>query len=278
MNTEDIIIGATVHDSIINSIGDTLCLTPIIEEISKQKNQKLIISTLIPEIFNNNPYVKDVMNTNNLTIDISHSLPYYSIEYSSNIVEFYAERAGITLPKDHKPRIYLTDEEKKYGKHMLSEFEGFKRIAVSTLTSADCKNLRYEFISPLFKRLRNRGYILIEVGKGNRDTRYDFDKTFFNCSTLRESCSIINSCHLYLGVDAGLYHIAAALDIPQVVFFRNNQSANNSYPDTFNIESRVKCEGGCLARHLRDCQVGNRCMENFDLERYYNLITKILPI
>ena len=275
---ENIIIGATLYDNIICSIGDTLCLTPVIEEISKQKNQLVTVSTLVPELFYNNPYVKDIVNTNFVTVNLSHSIPYHTIEYSSNVVESYAEQLNMTLPKDHKPKIYLSDEELEYGRNQLREYEGFKRIAVSTMTSTDCKNLRYEFISPLLKRLKDQGYILIEVGKGNRDTRYDFDKSFFNWTSLREVCSVINACHLYLGVDAGLYHIAAALDVPQVVFFRNNQSANNSYPDTYNIESRVKCEGKCLARHLRDCEVGNRCMENFDLDRYYNLITKVLPI
>jgi ADP-heptose:LPS heptosyltransferase len=275
---EDIVIGATVHGGIIYSIGDTLCLTPIIEALSKQKNQLITVSTSIPELFYNNPYVKEIVNTNNLTIDISHSLPYYSVEYSSNVVEFYAERVGITLPKEHKPKIYLDDDELEYGRNQLREYEGFKRIAVCITTLADCKNLRYEYMTPFLDRLRDRGYKLFGIGREKFENRYDWDKSFIDQTTIREACSIINFCHLYLGVDAGLYHIAAALDVPQVIFFRNNQSANNSYLDTYNIESRIKCEGGCLARHLLNCQTNNRCMDNFDLDRYYNLITKVLPI
>lgn len=275
---EDIIIGVTVHGGIIYSIGDTLCLTPIIEALSKQKNQLITVSTSIPELFYNNPYIKEIVNTNNLTIDISHSLPYHSVEYSSNVVEFYAERAGITLPKDHKPRLYLSNDEIKYGRDVLREFEGFKRIAVCLTTSTYCKDLRYEYIRPLLDRLKNDGYILIGIGVEKFDSRYTFNKSFINWTSLREVSSIINTCGLYLGVDAGLYHIAAALDVPQVVFFRNNQSANNSYSDTFNIESRIRCEGSCLERHLHVCQSEKRCMDNFDLDRYYNLITKVLPI
>jgi ADP-heptose:LPS heptosyltransferase len=269
---ENIVIGVTYQNHLIISIGDTLCLTPIIEEISKQKNQLINVSASIPELFFNNPYVIGT-NTDNPTINLSPCL-----SYDCNIVKYYASQLNIELPKNSKPKIYLSDEEKKYGRYQLSEFEGFKRIAVSTTTSTDCKDLRYEYILPLLNRLKDRGYILIGVGKGNLDARYDFNKSFFNRTSLRESCSIINTCHLYLGVDAGLYHIAAALDVPQVVFFRNNQSANNSYPNTYNIESRIKCEGECLARHLHVCQAENRCMDNFDLERYYNLITKVLPI
>lgn len=275
---EDIVIGATVHGGIIYSIGDTLCLTPIIEEISKRKNQLITVSTSIPELFYNNPYIKEIVNTNNLTIDISHSLPYYSVEYSSNVVDFYAERANIELPKDRKPKIYLSNTEIEYGKNELKEFNGFKKIAVSVKTSTECKDLKYEFISPLLNRLKKYGYKLIGIGKENFESQYDYDKSYINKTTLREICSIIKMCDLYLGVDAGLYHIAAALDIPQVVFFRNNQSSNNSYPDTYNIESKTRCNGLCLARHLRNCQNNNRCMDNFDLDRYYNIIIKVLPI
>lgn len=283
---EEVIIGATVHKNVISSIGDTLCLTPIIEAVFKQQYRPLIVATEYPELFFNNPYVKasiytkgeiKKINPDDTIIDISHSLPYVSIEYSSNVVEFYSERTGIKLLKDHKPRLYLSEDEMEYGRNQLREFEGFKRIAVSMTTSASCKDLKYEYMLPLLDRLRNDGYKLIGFGKENFESRYNWDKSFINKTTVREACSIMKFCHLYMGVDAGLYHIAAALNIPQVVFFRSNQSSNNSYSDTFNMESKIRCEGDCLARHLHDCQSDNRCMDNFNLDRYYNLITRILP-
>ena len=269
---EDIIIGVTYQNHIIVSIGDTLCLTPIIEEISKQKDQLINVSTTIPELFLNNPCVIGT-NVNSPTINLSPCL-----SYDCNIMRYYASQLNIELPKNSKPRIYLDDNEIEYGKNQLRGFDGFKKIAVCMTTSTDCKDLRYDYMLPLLNKLINTGYALIGVGKENFDNHYDFNKSFINKTTIREACSIINACDLYLGVDAGLYHIAEALDVPQVVFFRNNQSSNNSYIDTYYMESRVKCESECLAKHLRVCQSNTRCMDNFDLDEYYYLITNILPI
>ena len=49
-------IGVTHENILIKSIGDTLGLTPIIEKYGKL----ISVSTPLPELFINNPYVKSV--------------------------------------------------------------------------------------------------------------------------------------------------------------------------------------------------------------------------
>lgn len=269
----DISIGIafTQPDTLCNSVGDTLGLTPVIERLSIEKQQKITVCTIVPELFYNNPYVARIINYPYPSINI---LPCRQVP--CNIVRYYGKQTNIELPIKIKPKIYLTDNEIEYGKNMLKIFDGSKKIAVSIETGYDSKNLRGAHISSLFNRLREQGHKLIGVGIPN-NVQYDYDMSLFNKTTLRQAFSIINECDLFLGIDTGLFHCAAALDVPQVIFFRNNLSSNNKYPDTFYIDSRIKCQGGCL-NHIRTCQSLVRCMDSFDLDKYFYLINKCLDV
>jgi RimJ/RimL family protein N-acetyltransferase len=266
-------IGLTYQNYPVVSIGDTLCLTPIIEAISKERNELTTVCTPLPELFFNNPYVKDITQNQNPNINLQPC-----VSHGCNAIELYAKQMNLKLPKRSKPKIYLSNDEIEYGKNALAEFEGYKKIAVSLESSTEVKDLKYNYLSPLLNRLKRNGYKLIGVGKEKIPKHYDYDKTFINKTSLREVCAIINECDLYLGVDAGLYHISAALDVPQVVFFKNNRASINSYSDTHYIDSKIECKGNCLTPHITKCYNSVRCMDSFDLNEYYNLIVRVLPI
>jgi ADP-heptose:LPS heptosyltransferase len=254
-------------DRLCSSIGDTLGLTPIIEKLSEDNN--ITVCTAVPELFYNNPHVKNIL-----------VIPYPNINISPcrctecNIIQFYGEQLNIELSKETLPKIYLTSDEIKFGKNLLSDFDGSIKIAISTETYYDSKNLRYGYISPFFKKLKEEGCKLIGIGMGE-EYQNEFDMSFINKTTLREALSILNSCDLFIGIDNGLFHCAAALNIPQVIFFRNNGSSNNKYINTHYVESKVKCHGRCLL-HIPVCECPNRCMDNFDLDEYLELVKKII--
>jgi len=266
-------IGVVIKEKLIDSLGDSLGLTPVIEELYSQDKTPVIVSTLLPEIYLNNPYVGSIVNNISPSISL---IPCLS--YSCNIAQNYAKQLNIELPKDVKPKIYLSSCEKDYGKSLLTEFDGFKKIAVSLTTSADCRCLRYGYISRLLNKLKQEGYKLIGIGQENFENGYEYDKSFINLTTIREAAAILNACDLYLGVDSGLYHLAAAVGVPQIVFFRHNDSSNNRYSNTFFIDSKIKCGDICLTQHLSKCNVDVRCMDSFDLDEYHKLVIKTLPL
>ncbi len=259
-------------DRLCGSVGDTLGLTAIIEKLYEEKKEKIVICTPnhLSQLFYNNPYVKNVIDNSHPSISIS---PCGYV--ACNIIHNYAKQINIELSKDTKPKIYLTDDEIEYGKNILKEFDGFKKIAISTETGGNSKNLKCDYISPLFNRLKQQGYKLIGVGAWQKQKHYNYDISFIGKTTYREVFSIINACDLFLGVDCGLFHAAAALDIPQVIFFRNNLSSNNKYSNTFFIESNIKCQGVCL-NNIPDCPALVKCMDSFDLNEYFLLINKIM--
>jgi ADP-heptose:LPS heptosyltransferase len=272
----DISIGMAFENPnrLCNSVGDTLCISAILEKLSEEKGDKLIMCAL-PQLYDlwlNNPYLKSINSNTNPTINM---IPCRQVP--CNIVRYYTKQLNLTIPEPIKPRIYLTPEEIEWGKNQVREFDGYKKIVICPETGVDGKNLRPEYIAPLLNRLKENGYKLIRVGVGFRDTYGGYNKSFYNRTTLRQAFCIMNACDLFLGIDCGLSHAAAALDVPQVMFFRNNLSSNNKYHDTFYIDSNIKCQGNCL-NHIAYCQGLARCMDSFDLNQYFNLINKCIDV
>jgi ADP-heptose:LPS heptosyltransferase len=265
----------TMDDGIkypIRSIGDTLGLTTLIKEIYNTTGFKSSIATLVPEIFENNPYVEKVYTGYSAESELTPCT-----KYSCNIIQNYFTQFSLPLPENTLPEIYLSDDEKKYAQKELEEFKGKKKIAVCLNSSASSRDLKYEVVLPLLEKLRSQGYILVGVGLSNQSEEV-YHKSFINKTKLRQAFSIINECDFYLGVDTGLFHAAAALNKPQVVFFRHNGCSNNAYPSTYYIDSSLTCNNFCHTSGVVNCYSEIRCMDMFNFEQYYEMITSKFPI
>lgn len=263
--------GIMTFNGLCSSVGDTLGLSAVLKQLNEKKNEKIVICTIpaFTGLFANNPYIEK----------IEHHVPTVQLQpcrkVPCKIVNYYAEQLNLEIIEPLIPQIYLTADEIEYGKSLVKEFDGYKKIVISTETLADSKNLRPEYITPIFNKLKQDGYKLIGVGNTFKQKIYNYDKSFIDKTTIREVASIIGACDLFVGIDNGLFHIAAAVNVPQVIFFRNNLSSNNAYYNTHFIDSNVKCQGDCL-KHLPKCVALVRCMDSFDLNKYYDLIINTL--
>jgi ADP-heptose:LPS heptosyltransferase len=257
------------------AIGDTLGVTAILPQLVTKTNSKIDVFTKFPELFINNPYINtsNVLNTSNTNIQPC-------LTYDCNIVNHYATQLQLTYNKQLHPELYLTETEIEYAKNELNEFNGFKKIAVCLYSSADCKDLRYDNIRDLLLQIKQETNTkLIFFGtKMPTDTHKVFDKFVVGqyANGLRDVFSLMNECCLYIGVDTGLFHAAAALNIPQVVFFKNNGCSNNHYENTYSVSSFINCPAPCYQQHVSVCNAPQRCMDQFDLLQYHELIIKQL--
>lgn len=258
----------------ISSIGDTLGLTSLVKEIYDKTGYKSIICTLLPDVFKNNPYVEKTYMGNVAEITLKPCTAY-----SCNIVQHYFSQIDLTIPEKSVPEIYLDEDEIAYAKIHLQKYKGNKIIAVCLNSSANSRDLKYNKVLPLLSKLKNDGYILISIGQSNQPQDI-YHESFVNITTLRQAFALINECDFYLGVDTGLFHASAALNVPQVVFFRHNECSNNAYHNTYYLDSSIKCPGVCKSpRHAFECALPNsRCMDSFNFDEYYNLITFQFPI
>lgn len=265
-------LGVYVDSHPIRSIGDTLGVTAVLPLLHSRGVTDIDIVTSIPELFDNNPYVRSTLNPAQIMAD---TMLQACRQYDCNIVNNYANQLGLT-GTNLQPELYLTDEELTFGKDILEKFKPSKVVAVCLNSSADSRDLRYHRVKPLLDRLSSEGHKLIAIGNTTHEDGI-FDLSLLGSTTLRQVASIIKACDVYLGVDTGLFHIAAALDTPQVVFFRNNGCCNNKYTTSYFTDSLVKCSSGCHQPSLVTCHSPhNRCMDNFDLNAYYSLTQKAL--
>jgi ADP-heptose:LPS heptosyltransferase len=252
------------------AIGDTLGVTAVLPELSKKINSKIDVYTKFPELFFNNPYVSA---TNTLNISFTNIQP--CLTYDCNIVNYYAQQLMLESGKQYIPELYLTDDEIQTAKNELSEFDNHKKIAVCLYSSADCKDLRYDYIKDLLDRVKQTTNAkLIFFGTKLPDHNDLFDKIVVGtyANGLRHVFALMNECDLYVGVDTGLFHAAAALNIPQVVFFKNNGCSNNKYKNTYYSDSNITCPTACYQQHVSVCHNHCRCMDDFNLSEYFNLI------
>jgi ADP-heptose:LPS heptosyltransferase len=270
----NISVGIFVGETPIQSLGDSLGLTAILPLLHQKYKTQIEVATFLPEIFTNNPHISQFQKPTRkkTTIPIEAC-----INYDCNIIKNYLSQLDLIWDDGIKPIIYLSHTEKLWAKKNLKKFSSNKKIAVCLKSSCDSRDLRYEKILSLLSNLKDDGYTLIGVGQDHKVEDNIFDISFVNKTTLREVFSIINECDLYLGVDTGLFHVAAAFDVPQVVFFRNNGCSNNHYYNTSFIDSNIKCSNLCHNGGLRECHIPNlRCMDNFNFNEYYNIIKSLL--
>jgi ADP-heptose:LPS heptosyltransferase len=254
------------------SIGDTLGISALAEIYYDKTGQPIRLNCIREDLFKNNPKV--ILEKK----DFKELDPCRT--YECNIIKNYLNQLNLDNNLNLKPKIYLSEEEENKGKEIVEKFSHKKIISVCLFSSADCRDLRYDYISNLLKKLKyDMGYSLILVGnlpKKIDDYEEVFDEQFIDLD-LRTICSIISMSDLYLGVDTGLFHIAAALEVPQVVFFRNSGCENNQYSNTFFHKSNTKCSDYCTYTPcLVKCTNDTRCMDDFDLNSYYKLVKLIL--
>jgi ADP-heptose:LPS heptosyltransferase len=256
------------------AIGDTIGLSSIFETIYITTGKKPKVYTNFPEIFYNNPYIEFSNSRNGMQPNLSPCRVY-----SCNIIKHYFEQLNLKYTDVDKNKIYLTNDEINLAKEELKAFDGYKKIAVCLYSSAESRDLKYEYIKELLDKTKKLNTKLIFFGTKYPDDYLQlFDKIVVGqyANGLRHVFSLMNECDMYVGVDTGLFHAANALGIPQIVFFRNNGCKNNMYKNTHSIDSNIKCSEYCCSPGVSICPETLKCMDNFNIDGYYDIIQKII--
>jgi len=264
------------------ALGDTICISGVLKDLHKKTNELVTLYTNWPEIFDNNPYIKSSLPRNRMLSNLEPCRNVFVNNlYNCNIVKHYYEQLGIEYPSvaNIDTKIYFTDEEIKSAEEELKQFCGHKKIAVGLYSSAPARDVNYEYIKDILKKLKISGAKLIFFGtKFPHDYDNLFDKFVVGDAYvgLRRVFYLMSKCDLYLGVDTGLFHAAAAVGIPQFVFFRNNGCSINAYKNTYYFDSKIECSDICRTVLNTYCESKIKCTENYDLDKYYTHITELI--
>lgn len=258
-------------------LGDELAMTALVREYHRAWPDEMIrvLDSGRPELWDGNPHINRGNGYNGLRVrpeplkcTAPGSLPR---KYAAQL----QERTGIAVTiVDDTPEIFLTDAE--LAKDFGTEPRG---IAVDPWAFNDSRRWNYERFRELTRRLLAEGYYVYEVGRRTRTgaelrAPLPCTKSFFNMLTLRETAALIARCASYVGNDSGLFHLAAAVDTPQVVMFGAWRPADRAYSTTFAIEADSTCARACGRRCARRADGARSfCMDEITVDEVFRAVT-----
>lgn len=249
---------------IINSgsIGDHVALTPVIEALrEKHPDEPLLVDGRFADaVFRFNPHYGG---------DGKHTLPTVTVnplwqpyDVLGPMPVSFGVQCGVDV-QNRAPRLYLSAAEKRVGKRVV----GRSHPVVAVDVWARWHSRRWpmgRFIEAL-ELLRKDGWVVAEVGSlvydqaGALPERLpNADIRAFGLYSLRQTMAVIGACDVFLGNDSGLFHVAAAMGVPQVVVFGAKPWYSRAYWNTTPLYSLAPCEPHCLAV----CHRLNRCIED----------------
>ena len=245
-------------------IGDLLLLEPVLRKQSE--NQDIYVKTKFPEIYEGNPYIKQVFKLDEkidtTLFDVWDDLRNYSetapTRATKNRTDIYNEKFGLELD-DKEPRIYYEKSEvskvkRKEGhvyfvvqcdaSHSYRRYDRGVELA-DFIVNADKKNHVILLGSSQFVKMEkdhNRIHNLQEQ------------------TTLREAIQVIKEADYFIGGDSGLLHVACSLHTPSIGIFSiiTPDLRLRYYTGPYKAFTKdLKCIG-CGDSHMERCNFGNK--------------------
>jgi len=212
-------------------VGDALALTATIREYHKAfPSEQVTVSTgrRYDDVFRHNPHLSPRPSGGRVV-----SLETEEYNDRGNIAVSFGLQAGISVV-DSTPEIYLTQEERS---NCPVAFEPRRKvIAVDPWARVQSRRWTWERWDEVVRELRKR-YLV--VGIGRRDTDYVTKERdvrplateidFTNRLQLRQTAVLLERVDLFLGMDSGGAHLAAAAGCPSVVIYSRSVWHSRAY-------------------------------------------------
>lgn len=208
------------------ALGDVLWTEPVVRQLAARSGM-VIVYTKYPELFLHYP-LANVRFTNHLRF---WEKALWAIEKTLHLTRFFidldhayednpkmhflsAYQHAARLPVTHEyPRLWLNDEEKRFRPASIAG-----RYIVLHLESMTDRNYRKVYgvdWAQVSSKLTSRSYSVVLIGK---DPLPVPGATIIKTS-IREMISLIANADLFVGIDSGPSHLAAALGTPALIFF-----------------------------------------------------------
>lgn len=251
-----------------DALGDELAVTAIVRELRRQRPQEMIRPEVHrTEIFDNNPHINIGIN------DVGrHFLEVHVNEDIGNIPQSFARQIGMDPLVDDTPEIFLRQEERLRA---MNKLKGLDRpiVAIDTRAQWESRTWPHEKFQTLVDMMEDVSFV--EVGSVPPESRRILKNTkacFVNACTIRESAALLYWCDLFVGNDSGGFHLAAAVETPQVVLFGPKKWYSRGYWNTTPVYSFERCNPNCesLCARRREGREGtedNWCLGKVKPER-----------
>lgn len=291
-----------------SGIGDIICTFPAVLKLKERHPQATFIYNChrpyacLPRMAGVTDFVTDLLQTGVLRY-------WYPWLFSA----FYEFPSADELPNDFCKQYLVKEYAANHGadvvnRHPLLQFSPAAAAKAAQLLTSEMQSGRPIIIfhggptwpvkewpqaawSNLVQALRERGYSnLIQVGTNHHlslgsvgNVEIQRTKSLINQLTLEETVAVISRADLFVGVDSGLIHLAAALQVPSVGIFGPTKAEIILPPSNASnsVVSRVECQG-CHHRVPRihwetGCPHDIVCMKSIPVAEVLAACLRLLP-
>ena len=215
-----------------NSLGDTLCATPIVRKISKSYNRKVHVISKHPDLFKNSPYVdRNIPYTDEEFDRVNKEyevMSTFDVSYKDNgvcnkhnvmdIRQLHAINLGFMLTKDEMTLDYIPNEDVTLP-HLPNKYVLIHPVQNWNSRTWPAKN--WQMLTQL---LNEKGVSVISIGKNSSELGgSNVDKPVFdfpiklgynlmNQTSLDQTWHLMNNCSCFITMDSGLLHLAGTTD------------------------------------------------------------------
>ena len=267
-------------------IGDGVMATAVAAAYYAKYEKKLCLAHKQVALFENNPHVEcfpeyAVQNLNEQTIhqaeergiqlvavsylhfeeESKDARPSVRGEPSQNMLSCMAERVGLSGDFLALPRIYLTEEEKSFGREFGEDF-----IAIAVQGIEKYKSWDVHKMEAVIHAFPNKRFI--QLGAPG-DAPIKGAEYLCGKMTLRQVASVLSKSRCYIGPQGALIHLARAVDCPAIILAPSAEPfPQMAYPEYKTLSPEPLCPY-CTAGRMSffNCECPEKCMEGISAER-----------
>jgi len=218
-------------------MGDVLWIEPVIRALA-DRHDKVRVHTRYNELFLNYPLpnvsffsglsffqkilirIDKALGTRLFSIDLDGS---YEASPHRHFLEAYQASAGLPPTREY-PRLYLSEKERCMDPGITGPF------VLLHLESLTDKNYRKAYginWAAVADRLSRDGYTVLQLGKDPVPIKGVIHRP----TSLREMMALLAKASLFIGLDSGPSHLAAALGVPSILLFGAVNPAYRHFPE-----------------------------------------------
>jgi len=216
------------------AFGDTLSSTPNIRKLFQSYNQKVIVVTHYPEVFQRNPYVEKTYATNIINFDniVDTHIVHRTFDVLGNKSERGVENkhSRIDLRQYHAIALgFMLSKNEMECDYYPSDYEPIeglpeKYVLIHPVQNWPNRTWSSKYWMELTKKLNDLGIPVVSIGKDSSETGFfNIDKPTFNFeiknglnlinkTSISQAWHIINKSSCFVTMDTGLLHLAGTTD------------------------------------------------------------------
>ncbi len=252
-----------------HGIGDSLLLSTVLYGLGRQNQQRYVVGSAHPEIFEGNPYVIHLPFSQSANYKIARILELLGVVKKITHVDYYqeghppkkhilqllSERLGLRKTPSH-PLIMLSDEEMSARLLPSSEKPWVAIQSTGIKDWTDNKNWGASNFNEVVRLLSDR-YCFVQLGnKGDPVLDGVIDRT--GDLSFRKVFCVLNQCSSFIGQVGFLMHAASALRLPSVIIYGGFEAPwQSGYIENINLFTKLHCSPCWLEEK---CPWDKKCM------------------